>query len=303
MNYQKTLKTEVTLNGIGLHSGQPATVVLKPAKPNQGIVFVRSDMEGQPRIPAHFKNVINTQMATTLGRGQISISTVEHLLAALQGAGIDNLLVEVSGPEIPIMDGSSEPFVAAILSAGIQSQHQMKSFVILRKKVEVKIAERWAVAEPSSGLEVHASIDFDHPSIGYQVYHYIEGKTKFSELASARTFGFLKEVEMLKRMGLARGGSLENAVVVDEANVLNPGGLRFPDEFARHKVLDALGDLKLAGLPLRASIRLHRAGHDLHGQLLAAIFKDSSNYQIVDANYRDDEAESAPLHAILAHGW
>jgi UDP-3-O-[3-hydroxymyristoyl] N-acetylglucosamine deacetylase len=298
---QKTLKDSVTLTGIGIHSGKPAHLTLRPARTNFGVRFVRTDLEGFPEIAAHYKNVINTQMATTIGRGQVYVSTVEHVLAALQGMGIDNCLIEVSGPEVPIMDGSSGAFCEAIAQAGVLNQRQMRPILALRRKVEIKIAEKWAVAEPSARLEIHGSIDWDHPSIGYQEYHYVEGKTDFAELARARTFGFLKEVEALKRAGLARGGSLENAVVLDHALVLNPEGLRCPDEFVRHKVLDALGDFKLAGIQMQAYFRLHRAGHDLHSQLLSAIFKDPDNFEIID-DTAVEQVRPARVRAAMARG-
>jgi UDP-3-O-[3-hydroxymyristoyl] N-acetylglucosamine deacetylase len=299
---QRTLKESVTLIGVGIHSGKPAHLTIKPARANTGVYFVRTDLEGSPEIAAHYKNVINTQMATTIGRGQIYVSTVEHVLAALQGLGVDNAIIEVSGPEVPIMDGSSGPFCDAIQSVGLVSQNQVRPTLVLRRKVEVKIGEKWAVAEPSSCLEIQGSIDWDHPSIGYQELHYIEGKTDFAELAHARTFGFLKEVEAMKRMGLARGGSLDNAVVLDDALVLNPDGLRYPDEFVRHKVLDALGDFKLAGIHVQAYFRLHRAGHDLHSQLLTAIFKDPDNYEIIDGN-QVEELRPSRMHTAMARGF
>ena len=205
-------------------------------------------------------------------------------MAALQIFGVDNLRIEVDGPEVPILDGSARIFCEALAQIGTHAQLQSKAYLQLRRRVELKIAEKWAVAEPSSRLEIHETVEWDHPVIGHQEFHYIEGDTPYQELASARTFGFLKDVENLKRMGLARGGSLENAVVLDEGNVLNPEGLRYPDEFVRHKVLDALGDFKLAGISIHAYVRLHRAGHDLHAQLLSAIFKDPDNYEIIDGS-------------------
>ncbi len=279
---QKTITREMTLQGIGVHLGKPATVTLKPAPAHHGIVFVRKDLPNSPAIEAHYRNVVNTQMATTLGSGGVTLSTTEHLLAALHGFGIDNLLVEVNGPELPILDGSSAPFCRAILEAGVTAQNAPRTTLVLKKKVEVKVDEKWAVAEPSPHFEVFGSIDWDHPLIGFQQFHYIEGKTDFAEIASARTFGFLKDVEKLKKLGLALGGSLDNAVVLNEALVLNPEGLRYPDEFARHKVLDSLGDFKLAGIPIQAKFKMHRAGHDLHKQILLEIFKDASNYEIVE---------------------
>jgi UDP-3-O-[3-hydroxymyristoyl] N-acetylglucosamine deacetylase len=302
MILQRTLKGEITLKGIGLHSGKPTQVVLRPAPPNRGIVFIRGDLKGAPEIPAHYHYIVNTQMATTLGKEGVTISTVEHVLAAFQGLQIDNALIEVDGPEVPIMDGSSAIFCEAIQSIGIESQLQPRAYLALRRKVEIKLGEKWAVAEPSSRLEIHGSIEWDHPSVGYQEFFYQEGKTSFDELACARTFGFLREVEALKKMGLARGGSLENAVVLDHALVLNPEGLRYPDEFVRHKILDALGDLKLAGISIQAYVRLHRAGHDLHSRLIAEIFKSPDNFEIIDG-YEKEEKISSRIQAAIARSF
>jgi UDP-3-O-[3-hydroxymyristoyl] N-acetylglucosamine deacetylase len=299
---QKTLKDSVTLEGIGIHSGKPARLTMRPSAPGTGVRFVRTDLAGQPEIAATHANVISTQMATTLGQNgqkKVTIGTVEHVLAALQGLGVDNCVVEVNGPEVPIMDGSSGAFCEAIRGVGLQVQRRQRPVLALRRKVEVKVGEKWAVAEPSAKLEIHGSIDWDHPSIGYQEFHFVEGKTDFTELAHARTFGFLHEVEALQRAGLARGGSLANAVVLDHALVLNPEGLRFPDEFVRHKVLDALGDFKLAGIQIQAYFRLHRAGHDLHSQLLAAILKDPDNYEIIDGS-EEAEVVAQPMHVAFA---
>jgi UDP-3-O-[3-hydroxymyristoyl] N-acetylglucosamine deacetylase len=298
MIFQRTVKSPVVLKGVGLHSGREARVTIRPARPNKGITFVRTDLKGSPEIPAFFKNVVNTQLATTLGKGNVTVTTVEHLLAGLQGMGVDNAVIEVNGPEVPILDGSSAPICAAIEEAGVEAQLQSRPYLAIRRRVELKVGEKWAVVEPSARLEIHASIDWDHPSIGYQEYHYIEGQTGFHELAKARTFGFLRDVEALKRMGLARGGSLENAVVLDDALVLNPEGLRFPDEFVRHKVLDALGDFKLAGIGVQAYFRLHRAGHDLHSQILAEIFKNPDNFEIIDTSSREEKP--ARIRAALA---
>jgi len=297
MIHQRTIKKAVTLTGIGLHSGKEARITLKPAPANKGIFFSRQDLPDALPVEAHFKNVTSTQMATTLGKGSVTVSTVEHLMAALHGFGIDNLYIEVSGPEVPILDGSSAPFCRAILDVGVENQPVPRTYLAIRKRVEVKLAEKWAVAEPSMRFEVHGSIDWDHPSIGFQEFHYVEGKTDFSEIASARTFGFLKDVEALKKMGLALGGSLDNAVVLDQALVLNPDGLRYPDEFVRHKVLDALGDFKLAGISINGHFKLHRAGHDLHRLLLAEIFKDPSNYEIVEGIPEFSSRSKAPSRA------
>ncbi len=297
MNHQRTIQKAVTLAGIGLHSGKEARVTLKPAAANKGILFSRTDLEDSLPLEANFRNVINTQMATTLGKGKASVSTVEHLMAALQGFGIDNLLIEVNGPEVPIMDGSSAPFCKAILEAGIELQAVSRTFLRIKKRVEVKLAEKWAVVEPSSAFEVHASIDWDHPAIGFQEFHYVDAKTDFMEIASARTFGFMRDVDALKKMGLALGGSLDNAVVLDHALILNPDGLRYPDEFVRHKVLDALGDFKLAGIAIQGCFKLHRAGHDLHRSILAEVFKDPANYEIVEEIQSLASTEAAFLAA------
>jgi UDP-3-O-[3-hydroxymyristoyl] N-acetylglucosamine deacetylase len=295
---QKTLKHPIEIVGVGLHSGRPARVLIYPAREDRGIVFRRVDLAGQPEIGAHYRNVVSTQMATTLGRGAVSIGTVEHLMAALHVLGVDNAVIEVFGPEVPILDGSSKPFFEAIARAGLEPQRKIRSTLAIRKRIELKMNEKWAVVEPSARLEVHGSIEFDHPAIGYQEFTYSEGKTSAEELIPARTFGFLREVQFLQKNGLARGGSLDNAVVVDDIAVLNQDGLRFSNEFARHKVLDALGDFKLAGISLLGHFRLHRAGHDLHSKLLEEILRNPDNYEII--------GELDPLEEHLlqqASGW
>jgi UDP-3-O-[3-hydroxymyristoyl] N-acetylglucosamine deacetylase len=300
---QRTLRKPVRLAGSGLHSGKTANVRIVPAAPNTGIVFVRTDVDGSPELPGHFRNVVSTKLATTLGRDKVTLSTVEHLMAALQGLGVDNARIEVDGPEMPILDGSALPFLQAIEKVGTEVQMVARPTLVLRRKVELKLKEKWAMAEPSARLEIHGSIEWDHPAIGYQEFHYIEGKTPFSAIADSRTFCLLRDVEAMKRMGLAQGGSLENAVVVDEARVVNPGGLRHPDEFVRHKVLDALGDLKLAGIQIQGYLRLHRAGHDLHSQLLAEIFSNPDNYEIIDAPATKEENRVASRLRTAVAGW
>lgn len=282
INVQRTLKKSVTLTGVGVHSGVETSITMLPAKAGSGIRFKRTDLALSPYIPALHSNVTNTQLATTLGVGNVKISTVEHLLAALKGARVDNAVIEVSGSELPILDGSSIGFYRAILEAGIQPQIKPKPILAIRRRIQTMMGEKWAVIEPSSRFEVHATIEWDHPAIGFQEFHYIEGKTDFNELASARTFGFLKDFESLKKAGLARGGSLCNAIVLNENQVLNPEGLRGADEFVRHKVLDALGDFALAGLPICGYFRLHRAGHDLHHQILSEIFSNPANFEMID---------------------
>lgn len=301
MILQRTLRQAIHVEGIGLHSGQMVKMNLLPARPNRGLVFVRTDLEGQPQIEASYKNIVNTQLATTLGQGKVTISTVEHVLAALAGAGIDNAVIEVDGPEIPILDGSSLFYAKSIEEVGTEAQLLPRPVLALRRKIEIKLDGKWALAEPCSRLEVHGSIEWDHPAIGYQEFHYIDGKTPFSEIAGARTFCLLKDVEAMKRMGLIRGGSLDNAVVMDHAQVLNPSGLRYPDELVRHKVLDALGDFKLAGIAIHAYVRLHRAGHDLHSRLIAEIFRNADNFEIIDStNLVESERKSTRLRPVAA---
>ena len=285
---QRTLRAPVSVSGVGIHSGKPAHLTLKPASVNSGIRFVRVDLAGAPHVNADFRFVIDTRMATTLGRGSVTVSTVEHLMAALAGMGVDNVTIQVSGSEVPIMDGSSAPFAEAIARVGTIEQSGTRTVLAIRRRVEVRSGEKLAFVEPSSALEIHGSIEWDHPMIGKQEFHYIQGETDFLSISNARTFGFLKEVEALQKRGLALGGSLENAIVLDGERVLNPHGLRGPDEFVRHKVLDALGDLKLAGVEIQGYFRLHRAGHDMHSQLLNEIFKDPRNYEWIEGMIESD---------------
>jgi UDP-3-O-[3-hydroxymyristoyl] N-acetylglucosamine deacetylase len=280
MNFQQTLKQSVSLQGIGLHSGKPVTVTLHPGSVDRGIVFVRTDAPYQ--VAASYRNIVSTQLATVLGLNQTSIvSTVEHLLAALYGAGVSNAVVELDASELPAMDGSALAFYEAILKAGVESQFKKQSYLVIRKKIEIQMGESWAFVEPCSEWKIHGSIDWDHACIGYQECFFEEGKTSMDMLLPARTFGFLAQEKLLKARGLALGASLENTVVLDQQKFLNPEGLRFSNEFVRHKVLDALGDFMLAGYPMRAFVRLHRGGHEMHRRLLVEIFENPSCYEIV----------------------
>jgi len=275
---QRSLRRSVTIKGTGLHTGKRASVSIHPAPAGTGILFIRADIKQSPEILAHFSRVVSTQLATTLGTDGVTVSTVEHLLATFVGMAIDNAVIEVSGPEVPVLDGSAALYCEAFEAAGIVDQDLPRRRIRLLKPIEVRIGEKWAIAEPCEHLEIHGTVEFDHPYIGYQEAVFIEGQTPFSEIAPARTFGFFKDVQALRRMGLTLGGSLENAVVLDEVAIMNPEGLRFGNEFARHKVLDALGDFCLAGAMLSAKIRLHRAGHDLHRKLLEEWFRDAANF-------------------------
>ncbi len=299
---QRTLERPASCDGVGLHSGATAHLTLRPAPPDSGIVFVRTDLERPVAIPARTEFVVDTSMATTLGKDGARVSTVEHLLAALVGLGIDNARIEVDGPEVPIMDGSAAPFVALVEEAGIREQDEAKTLLVVKKAVTVREGEKEATLLPGRGFSIECTIDFRHPLIAEQKLVVGIAPPEFSrDLARARTFGFLKDVERLKQAGLGRGGSLENAIVVDEFSILNPEGLRFPDEFVRHKILDAVGDLALAGHSVVGHLKVSRSGHALHHALLRQLLADTSAFEVVRARSRELErlaargAESASL--------
>lgn len=279
--HQHTVKKEIFIHGIGLHSGKEATLLIKPALPNTGILFVRKDLAQPVTIPASREFVTHTRLATTLGRGAVQISTVEHLLCAFKLMGVDNAVVEVSGPEVPIMDGSAEPFCKEILSAGIFEQPVSRKVAILKKKIEIRKGDKVATIEPSYRLAISARIEWSHPAIGAQNFSFVLNDSAHTEISMARTFGFLKDVEQLKKMGLALGGSYENAVVLDEEKILNEDGLRYSNEFVRHKILDAVGDIALSPIALLGDVSVHKAGHELHAELIQAVFSDPSNYEVV----------------------
>lgn len=302
LNHQVTIRRDVRIEGVGLHSGKPAVITLKPALPNTGILFVRTDLSSPVAIPASFEYVTQTKLATTLGNKHAEISTVEHLLSAFRLLGIDNAVVEVEGPEVPIMDGSSAAFCEAILGAGFFDQSVLKKVALIKKRIEVRMGDKIASIEPSHQLHIKARIEWAHPAIKVQEFSYTVGKSDYREIARARTFGFLKDVEMLKRMGLARGGSLSNAIVLDEARVINPEGLRYPDEFVRHKVLDAIGDFALAPLPFVGNVNLVKAGHELHRELVSTIFSNPDNYEVVSLNEVPVRSEAEPESA-MAFPW
>ena len=272
---QRTIAEKISCTGIGLHSGEPVQMTLHPARAGSGIVFVRTDLAHPVEIPARHDAVSATTLATTIGRGDATISTVEHLLAALYALGIDNVRVEVDGPEIPVMDGSSGPFVYLLRTAGPFDQETERRTLRIVRPIEIRDGDRTIRIEPGSGLTVDYSVDFDHPAIGRQSLEglRIDGGSFERELARARTFGFLRDVEALWRAGLARGGNLDNTVVMDDERVLNNEGLRWKDEFVRHKVLDLVGDLALVGMPVEGHVTACRGGHALHQQLVRAIIE------------------------------
>jgi UDP-3-O-[3-hydroxymyristoyl] N-acetylglucosamine deacetylase len=283
---QRGLKQRASLEGVGLHSGAKVRLTLAPASADSGIVFVRDGVE----IPALAEFVVDTTMNTSLGRSGIRIGTVEHLLAAFAGCGIDNARIEVEGPEIPIMDGSSDPFVTLIRRAGIHEMRQSRRFLLVRKAVTVTDGDKLARLAPARGkFSINYTIDFRHPLISDQSYRLDVSERSFQkDIARARTFGFKRDVERLHSAGLARGGSLENAVVVDDFNILNPEGLRFPDEFVRHKILDALGDLSLIGMPIIGQLTAVKSGHALNHQLVRRILAEAEACEIVQPSAADE---------------
>ena len=271
MSHQRTLDGAVSLEGIGLHTGERIRVTLSPASANRGVVFRRVDLPGAPCIEASPRNVTNTQYATTLAKDGATVKTVEHLMSAFFGMGVDNALVDVNGPEVPIGDGSATPFVELIRRAGLRRQFAPKTFLKVRQPIKVEVGTRSLYLVPSQRLRVIYTMCFDHPILGEQTCAMEVGRERYArDVAPSRTFGFLRDVEMLHRMGLAKGGSLENALIIGEEGVLN-GPLRFPDELVRHKILDLLGDLYLLGKPLVGTIVAQGAGHQLHLALVHRI--------------------------------
>ena len=283
MFLQRTIRQRVSVEGIGLHTGAPARLTFCPAPEGTGIYFVRRDMQGSPSISTQADRVTATSMATTLGGDAFSVSTVEHCLSTLAALRIDNLFIELDGPEIPIGDGSAAPFLEAILSAGLVEQDQPRRYAYITQPIFQGDQDKHAYVVPYNGLRISCSIEFSHPCIGLQTLEIDITEQSFArEIARARTFGFLKDVEALRARGLARGGSLENAVVLDHSEILNPEGLRWDNEFVRHKVLDALGDLVTLGMPLMGHVVLHRAGHDLMNRLVHKILASPDRYRHIE---------------------
>jgi UDP-3-O-[3-hydroxymyristoyl] N-acetylglucosamine deacetylase len=280
MIWQKTIARPITVTDIGLHSGQPVTMSLYPASANQGLRFIRTDLPGRPQVRAHYSRVVDTTRATTLGEGSATLATVEHLLSAFYGLGIDNAVIEVDGPEVPIMDGSAKLFVDLLMSAGSTSLPWPRAYLLVHKQVELSNGDGWMRVVPGQPRIMYA-IDFSHPLIRKQRYTMTLDAENFRrEIAPARTFGFLKEVQFLQSRGLARGGSLDNALVLDDTDVLNPGGLRFPEEFVRHKILDVLGDLALLGMPIIGRLEISRGSHDLHQQFVQHLIDQENAWRL-----------------------
>jgi UDP-3-O-[3-hydroxymyristoyl] N-acetylglucosamine deacetylase len=283
-SHQQTLKRAVTCEGIGLHSGKRVKLTIKPAPSNHGIRFVRVDLAHQPVISAHFRNVIDTSLATTLGDAGVIVSTVEHLMATFAGLHLDNALIEMDAYEAPIMDGSAGPFSSMIKKAGIVTQSAIRYFFAVKKPIEMAENGKKVGLYPSPVPKVTCSIDFDHPLLKNQSYSITLDNGHFEEeISNARTFGFLHEVDYLKRNGFARGGSLDNAIVIDKNGILNPGGLRYEDECIRHKILDCIGDLSLLGMPILGHIIAHKSGHAMNHSLLKRFMEQKSCWETIQA--------------------
>lgn len=279
--YQTTIKKTVSLVGIGLHRGNPVNLTLEPLEANSGIVFVRKDVGVS--IPLLPQNVVDTKMATVIGKDGYSISTIEHLLSAIYAYGIDNIRIIVDADEVPVMDGSSASFCMLLDEAGIVEQDVAKRIMLIKKDVEIRDGDKYVKLSPSKDLRYDFTIKFSHPVIENQTYVLEFTKENYKkEVARARTFGFLHEVQYLRSKGLALGGSLENAIVLDEKKVLNPEGLRFSDEFVRHKILDAIGDMSLIGMNFIGNYEALAGSHHLNHMLTVELLKDPANYEIVD---------------------
>jgi UDP-3-O-[3-hydroxymyristoyl] N-acetylglucosamine deacetylase len=301
MAQQRTLKNSIRATGIGLHTGRKVLLLLRPAPPNTGIVFRRVDLEPAVDIPARATNVTETTLGTTLAVGSAGVSTVEHLLSAMAGLGIDNAFVELTAGEVPIMDGSAGPFVFLIQSAGIELQSSAKRFVRVRRRIEVREGDKWARLEPHEGFRVNFEIEFDHP-----VFHRhaqratmdFSTTTYLREVSRARTFGFMRDMEALRGRNLALGGTLDNAIVLDDYRILNEDGLRYEDEFVRHKILDAIGDLYLLGHSLIGEFTGYKSGHGLNNRLLRTMLADATAWE--EVTFKEESA--APISYTAAAG-
>ncbi|MFK5985024.1 MAG: UDP-3-O-acyl-N-acetylglucosamine deacetylase [Pseudomonadota bacterium] len=294
---QRTLKNKIKATGVGLHSGEKVYLTLRPADVDTGIIFRRVDLEDPVIIPAKAANVGDTTLSTTLVKDGVSVSTVEHLLSAMAGMGIDNAYIDLSASEVPIMDGSAGPFVFLLQSAGIVEQDSPKKFIRIKKTIRVEDGDKWVKFEPYDGFKVSFVIDFEHPAINQrqQVAEVDFSTTSFvREVSRARTFGFMNQIEQLRANNLALGGNLYNAIVMDDDSILNEDGLRSSDEFVKHKILDAIGDLYLLGHSLIGSFSGHKAGHELNNRLLRSLLEDPSSWEEVTF----DDNNQAPINYV-----
>ncbi len=302
MLYQRTLAKKVKVTGLGLHSGKKVTLTLSPADADFGIQFTRTDLPDEPAIKASAMTVGATENNTTIGSGRNIIHTVEHLLSVFYGLGINNVLCEIDGPEVPIMDGSGASFVFLLKETGITTLNTSKKFLVILEPVRVELEDKWATIEPNSKLVIDSTIVFPHSLIKKQNKIFEFSCENFiNEISRARTFGMLRDVDMLKRRGLIKGGSLDNAVVLDEFKVVNPEGLRFGDEFVRHKILDTIGDISLLGYEIAGKITTYKSGHNLHNMLCRKLLETPSAFEIVSASALQKETiEAFELPQALA---
>jgi len=288
---QRTLKNTIRATGVGLHTGDKIYLTLHPAEPNTGIRFRRVDLETPVMIEARPENVGETKLSTTLVSGDVKVSTVEHLLSAMAGLGIDNAIVDVSAPEVPIMDGSAGPFVFLLQSAGVVEQEAPKQYIRIKRAIRVEDGDKWAAFEPFDGFKVTFTIDFEHPAFSDHLKTAVmdfSSTTFVKEVSRARTFGFMRDIEFLRENNLALGGSLDNAIVVDDDKVLNEDGLRYADEFVKHKILDAIGDLYLLGHSLIGEYQGFKSGHALNNKLLLTLIQDKDAWEMVSFATADE---------------
>ncbi len=282
---QRTLSNSIRASGVGLHSGEKVNMTLRPAAKDTGIIFRRLDIEPIQQIPARAESVIDTMLGTTIAKKNASVMTVEHILAAFAGLGIDNALIDLDGPEVPIMDGSSASFIFLIESAGIEEQNASKKFLKIKKKIRVEDGEKFAEFKPYNGYRISFEIDFDHPMIKSKLTKLsvdFSTLTFLKEISRARTFGFLKEIETLRSKNLALGGSLDNAIVFDDYRILNQDGLRYEDELVRHKILDVVGDLYLMGHILVGEFNGYKSGHELNNKLILKLYTDQTAWEEIE---------------------
>lgn len=281
--HQRTVKGEIGCTGIGLHTGKKTTMTIKPLPPNSGICFYRSDLPNCPPIPARLGSVVDTRLATTIGRDDCLVSTIEHLMSAFAGMGIDNAMVELDGPEVPVMDGSAGPFMYLLTNVGIMVQNEPKKFFLINRPFSLKNDDKRISVYPCRELKITYVINFAHPLLAEQTYVLrFSGPSFLKEISRARTFGFLRDVETLKNNGFAQGGSLDNAIVLDDYRVLNSDGLRYEDEFVRHKILDLIGDLHLFGMPIIGHFVVNKSGHALNHSFLTDLRKKRKCWKVVE---------------------
>jgi UDP-3-O-[3-hydroxymyristoyl] N-acetylglucosamine deacetylase len=294
VNKQRTLKNTIRATGVGLHTGEKIYLTLRPAPVDSGIVFRRVDLEEPVDVQACPQNVSDTRFSTTIEKDGVRISTIEHLMSAFAGLGIDNAIVELTAPEVPIMDGSAGPFVFLLQSAGIEVQSAPKRFLRIKKPIKVEVDNKWASFEPFDGFKVSFTIDFDHPAFeetGKAASMDFSTTSFVKEVSRARTFGFMSDLETLQSSGFARGGGFDNAIVMDDFRVLNEDGLRYEDEFVKHKILDAIGDLYLLGHPLVGEFKAYRSGHYLNNRLLRELLAHEDAWELVSF----DESHEVPI--------